>query len=443
MKGDFSRDTFDPTRHFSRVLMQQGRVQLDADWNEQASILLHYLRRLTADVLGPGRAVSYKEGADTKFGFWIDPEDTAGRLTDLRIGQGRLYAHGILCENDGDGVGFSSQGDYPLTDEEVEDALDSLPLVVFLDVWERHITHIQDSRIREVALGGPDTATRTKVVWQVKTLPEAEETWNEFEKRQEETTRGSLKAGTRDLEGSDKDDPCLSAPDAGYRGPENQLYRVEIHSDSDYADGATFKWSRENGSVVFPIASLSGSVATLEDLGKDERLGLAVDDWVEVIDDKKVLRGEPGWLARVTSIDAVERRIELDGNGWPNYDQRSDDPSLGHPILRRWDYRHEAQGGGEKATDGALKVVEDEWIRLEDGVQVQFESGSPGHEYRTGDYWLIPARTATGDVEWPREGEERLPVALPPHGVVHHYLRLGKIDSPSAFQKNEDVYREP
>ena len=31
MKGDFTRDTFDPAKHFSRVLMQQGRVTLDAD----------------------------------------------------------------------------------------------------------------------------------------------------------------------------------------------------------------------------------------------------------------------------------------------------------------------------------------------------------------------------------------------------------------------------
>ena len=38
MKGDFSRITFDPKKHYSRVLMQQGRVQLDADWNEQAAI---------------------------------------------------------------------------------------------------------------------------------------------------------------------------------------------------------------------------------------------------------------------------------------------------------------------------------------------------------------------------------------------------------------------
>jgi hypothetical protein len=33
MKGDFTRNTFVPSKSFSRVLMQQGRVQLDADWN--------------------------------------------------------------------------------------------------------------------------------------------------------------------------------------------------------------------------------------------------------------------------------------------------------------------------------------------------------------------------------------------------------------------------
>ena len=39
MRGDFTRDTFDPTRHYSGVLLQQGRVQLDADANEQSAIL--------------------------------------------------------------------------------------------------------------------------------------------------------------------------------------------------------------------------------------------------------------------------------------------------------------------------------------------------------------------------------------------------------------------
>jgi len=42
--------------------------------------------------------------------------------------------------------------------------------------------------------------------------------------------------------------------------------------------------------------------------------------------------------------------------------------------------------------------------------------------YRTGDYWLIPARTATGNVEWP-DGK-----ALPPKGVDHHYAPLARIE---------------
>src|SRR6266545_3561762 len=53
MKGDFTRGTFDPANHFSRVLMQQGRVQLDADWNEQTAIMLHLLRTMAYDVFGP------------------------------------------------------------------------------------------------------------------------------------------------------------------------------------------------------------------------------------------------------------------------------------------------------------------------------------------------------------------------------------------------------
>src|SRR5205814_664805 len=43
-------------------------------------------------------------------------------------------------------------------------------------------------------------------------------------------------------------DPCVSSPDAQYRGPEKQRYRVEIHAVE--GGGPTFVWSRENGSVV-------------------------------------------------------------------------------------------------------------------------------------------------------------------------------------------------
>jgi hypothetical protein len=74
-----------------------------------------------------------------------------------------------------------------------------------------------------------------------------------------------------------------------------------------------------------------------------------------------------------------------------------------------------------------MQAVPGAWIDLEEGVQVRFESGDVRTPFRTGDYWLIPARTATADVEWPVEAG--VPVAEAPHGVRHHFCRLGIVAS--------------
>ena len=94
MKGDFSRDTFDSVKHFSRVLQQQGRVQLDADWNEQTAIVLHYLRTLAADLIGPFAGPQGSSGFEITRAAGVD-----GPKNDFTIGAGRYYVDGILCEN--------------------------------------------------------------------------------------------------------------------------------------------------------------------------------------------------------------------------------------------------------------------------------------------------------------------------------------------------------
>jgi hypothetical protein len=53
MKGDFSRETFDADRSYVSVLLQQGRVQLDADFNEQHAISNYMSRSLARDLIGP------------------------------------------------------------------------------------------------------------------------------------------------------------------------------------------------------------------------------------------------------------------------------------------------------------------------------------------------------------------------------------------------------
>ena len=80
--------------------------------------------------------------------------------------------------------------------------------------------------------------------------------------------------------------------------------------------------------------------------------------------------------------------------------------------------------------DGALVIKEgfgnDSWLDLESGIQIRFE---PGGQYRTGDYWLIPARTASSNIEWPCSDGN--PLARPPVGIYHHFapLSIVKVDS--------------
>lgn len=345
MKGDFSRDTFHRQHHFSRVLMQQGRVLLDADWNEQTSILLHYLRTLAADLIGP-------HGGPGD-GFRISCIDDL--KCDFVIERGHYYVGGILCENrppvvcppgeDTSPLTYTSQPDFPLWDDDEEQLGGGASYLVYLDVWERHLTYLTVDHIREVALGGPDTATRAQIVCQVKVAREDKETPADAECTEllrtlvEEKHEGPRCLRARARVETPSDDPCIIPPEARYRGAENQLYRVEIHDGGTATAAktqATFKWSRENGSVVYAIRSLQGSTATLETLGPDERRSLKEGDWIEIVDDHSVLRFAPHRLLQVGAVDRVSFQVTLsvpEGTELPVFDE----DSTTHPLLRRWD----------------------------------------------------------------------------------------------------------
>ncbi len=229
-------------------------------------------------------------------------------------------------------------------------------------------------------------------------------------------------------------DPCTVAPDSGYRGPENQLYRVEINTGSGSNLQPSFKWSRENGAVVFPVVAPGTGTTTvpLANLGRDDRFGLAECDWVELQDDTTVLANTAGTLLQVQSINRGSLQVVLSGSAPSNF---GNDPTL-HPLLRRWDHKagDPTSGGLALGPDGAVPIpvppappATATWIDLENGVQVQFEEVTKTTTFRTGDFWLIPARVATGNVIWPTEAAADgsiAPVAKPPDGVEHHYAPL-------------------
>lgn len=455
MKGDFSRDTFDRGKHFSRVLMQQGRVQLDADWNEQSAILLHYLRSLAADLIGP---FAGPEG--DQFGFQIGTKDKSGNLAvqggDFLIGKGRYYVDGILCENDV-GTTYLTQPD--LLNVQTLDSDKRKSYLVYLDVWERMISSLEDDYIREKALGGPDTATRAKVVWQVKLwdtsidgtpsldgvtdkVTKIRKNWQEWIRQEswQPPHLGCLKARVK--RPADSNDPCITAPDAKYRGAENQLYRVEIHKGGREGE-ATFKWSRDNGAVV------TGCRLEGTELIVQNPRGFSANQWVEVTNKGQELRGEPGELVKIMKVEGeklilVTAPIKLLL------------PKDGPTKVRRWDH---SEKGGVALENGAVRVTEESgvnsgWIDLENGIQVQFqpsEDEGGSNFYHPADYWLIAARVATGNIEWPQklgpDGEpvlqdgRTIPGSKPPHGIRHHYAPLALLTPTAGGEWNGEDCR--
>lgn len=438
MYVDTSRATFDPAKHYSAVLLQQGRVILDSDVGEQNAILAHYLRTAIRDILGPAACPA----ADPGFGITTT---TTQKQPDLDVSAGRIYVHGILAETGLDGSTYLTQ-----PDGYIDPDLDGLPAqggyLIYLRVWERSVTAVQDPGIREVALGihGPDTAARAQVVWQIAiypaagdaSAPAAQKAWQAWYQSLYQPA-GTMRARARPPDNAELD-ICSVAPQAQYRGRENQHYRVEIlvsgqaaqpgqqvpgrsgrGRGTKQASTAQYVWSRENGSVVFAIKTLAGAEVTLASLGRDLPAGLEIGDFVEIADDASASRvadevptGPARTLFQVTAIDALNCVVTLDRDPSGDIGTIGSNPGL-HPLLRRWDGA------------GAADLTEDAWLNLEDGVQVYFPGSGNAKQpagYRTGDYWLIPARTVLGDVIWPKDDSG--PHALPPAGIAYHYAAL-------------------
>ena len=162
MKGDFTRRTFRRRDHYRSVLLQQGRVALDADWNEQVEIQDQLDRTTTLDTVGRHGAPAGDAGMEI---VCATGDITTGgcKADDLRISDGRYYVDGILCENE-KAVPLAAQPDLPGME------LPSYPgrYIAYLDVWAEHVTMFERPELREVALGGPDTATRSRTIWQVR-----------------------------------------------------------------------------------------------------------------------------------------------------------------------------------------------------------------------------------------------------------------------------------
>lgn len=445
MSADFSRVRIDPLAAFSGVELQQGRVLLDADFNEQVAIVDRRLRALASDVLG--RATASQTTPDA---FRLTPAGAG-----FTIARGRMYVDGLLAENFGrafstervfDPLLSETRYSQDLHDDEQPWLQPPPPLptsgrhLIYLDVWERELTAVERPALQELALG-VDSSTRRQTVWQVRVLadeapasagcasPDADlPGWANLIA----SSGGRLTTGTFDVAASP--DPCELPPGGGYTGLANQLYRVEVHAGGLPGAGASFKWSRDNASVASRVATIvSPTELELDSLGRDEVLRFAVGQWVEITDDRREFEQAAGEMRRIAEIDEAKRRIRY-SPALPPQMLPSTLPDSSHAEalnlrVRRWD-----QGGKVYRTGPGGSLVEMQDLDapgstgtiaipagavtflLEDGVTVAFTNeGTKG--FRVGDAWMFATRTGDRTVE-PLD-------AAPPRAIHHHYARLG------------------
>ena len=243
MKGDFSRIRFNSAKLYTAVLKQQGRVDLDSDANEQRAIDVTLRETTNTDIIGPyGGPVN---GAG--FGISVDGDN-------LWISAGRYYVEGILVEIP-TRVHYDRQPYLIDPTHKSKELLESLAgagngsyLQFVLEVWQRMATALDDPCLLEPALNQADTTTRLQTVWRVVGTLEPSKVL--------ELVGHTGEMGAS-LSGEGSGCGCQPVPAAGYQGMENQLYRVEIHQSGDLSS-ATFKWSRENGSVVTRVTAVNG-----------------------------------------------------------------------------------------------------------------------------------------------------------------------------------------
>lgn len=439
MAADFSKVRFNPYLNHAGVELQQGRVLLDADANELVAVFDRRLRALAGDVLGRATV-----GANTPDAFKLSV--VAGALA---IGRGRLYVDGLLAENHGSG----SAGFDPLMAGPVGSAatllrnqpwLKDAPVptggrhLVYLDVWTREVTHLEQPDLVEPAIG-VDSTTRLQTVWQVRVLADAAPAGVDCSTPDAlvpgwpaliAPSGGRLTTGTFDA--APADDPCELPPEGGYRGLENQLYRVEVHDPGQPGAGATFKWSRENASVGSRVSRfVSPTRIEVQSLGRDDVLRFSTGDWVEFLDDERELSGLPGELRRVT-VDDDARTLAFTGalvGMMPTDPDDLAELAARNLRVRRWDQkgrvlRTTGSGSGtalafdldSPSSTGAIPVPASGTLLLENGITITFTStGAAG--LRTGDHWVFAARTLDASLE-------RLDAA-PPRGIHHHHARLG------------------
>ena len=506
--GASSQEEDGPTQIFQGTI-EEIRIWNQAKSHNESKAQMRYpVQGTSAGLVGHwrfdvGQGIAVQDRSSyTNHGTWTGNKAPIWCPPELWVTKGRCYVDGILCENKFD-IPFSQQQNAPgLRPPNLNKPY---PYLIYLDVWQRLVTAIQDPNLSEVALGGPDTATRTQTVWQVKAQPFKSLPADTVSGCRDKTQladlfdwptqlKGRLKMRKQHLNQLDGNflyrleihhggvscgqrashitNPWVAATlkieyffretnkikvkdwqwelDHNYVGQHIEIFdsvnscsgvlveitaqdidqklltlshlpdELEGYEDPCLQQIATFKWSRENGAVAFPIKGINIEQNTVVlDTWTLDSNALKQGDFVELADDISILQNRVFPFYQIVSIDMTTTasiKVELDRR--PPEEIHCDSSS--HPLLRRWDHSPWTQMDPSiKSHQGVILVQPNVWISLENGIQVYFEEQG---FFQTGDYWWAPARVTTQSITWPERN--RMPIAQLPVGINHHYVPL-------------------
>lgn len=415
MSSDRARVSYDPGRHWRGVINQQGRVTLEADWNEAAAIAAESERAQLVDVVGPS--------GTPDDGYRVDVAGTG----DLTIRHGTMYVGGERMLLDGD-LDYADQPDWvdnagdPLWTEPAAPDGDE---AVWLFLREQEVGAVEDPALLDVALGGPDTSQRLRILQRVVrsatredscagALGDLEKGWAEQGLTFDPETMRLESASTLHVSFQEvATGPTLCEPFAqgGYLGAENQLIRVQVAS-VDGSGAPTLVWGFDNAYFTYRISdavvhgAAGTTTLTLASAPVDSFHQPATGQAVEVLRAAAHLTQDTGaaddYVAAATGVVTTCETAYNPDEGTVAISTALDADTTASPLLflRVWQETIPAAAGAVALGDT--------------GIQVTLASGSG--TFHVGDYWQFAVRPATPSQVSPVYPERILDAPQPPDG---------------------------
>lgn len=400
MGSDRARRSYNPSRQYRSVVQQQGRVVLEADLNEAQELSAEILRKEVIDIVGPYGTPD--DGYRLSF-----PTPNPNR--DFSVGAGTLFVGGQRLSVT-QPISYFQQPDW----SDGPDPVTNTPReLVYLQVNEEEISAVEDPDLREVALGGPDTAQRVRLLQRVRrfavnsttgaaAFTELTNAWSAQGLNFDPKTMALLSAArllVSMVPATSTPTPCDPVAPEGFLGAENQLLRVQI-SASD-----RFLWAYDNASALYPaVITQTGTSATIRLLTTpvDTNHRPRTDQKVEILRAAAVLgdgnfaAAESGFVATIESpgYDPDTGTLVVSGTIPAAFTTSG---AAGKPLfVRVWEQERSFVAGSAVELPGT-------------GLRVTLS----GAHFVVGDYWAFAARPTTPDTVYPRD---YLTTPRPPEG---------------------------